>query len=194
MLIFLYLVILSDLKYRNKSGTENKNYLPRPKIGVTKIINAHPGVATPLTEEGTKSFLAKNKNLFMHIGTLDEKGEPNVIPTAYHFDENKNKIYIQTHKGSIKVENLIRKNIISFCVDDPNPPYKGVRGKGKVTMDEDISHNLSIAEALLIKSLGTLDHPMARWILNETEKGKRVILEIIPSYYSTWDYGKGDHE
>jgi hypothetical protein len=34
---------------------------------------------------------------------------------------------------------------------------------------------------------------MARWILDETEKGKRVILEITPSYYSTWDYGKSDH-
>ncbi|MGH9979028.1 MAG: pyridoxamine 5'-phosphate oxidase family protein [Nitrososphaeraceae archaeon] len=183
---------MSDLKYRLESGTENKNHLPRPEIEIIKIINAHPGVAAPLTEEDTKSFLAKNKHLFMHIGTLDEKGEPNVIPTAYYFDENENKIYIQTHKASKKVENLTRKNIISFCVDDPNPPYKGVRGKGKVKMDEDISQNLSIAKKLLIKSLGSLDHPMAKWILNETEKGKRITLEITPSYYSTWDYGKGD--
>jgi uncharacterized pyridoxamine 5'-phosphate oxidase family protein len=185
--------LLSDLKYRYKGGIENKNYLSKPKAEIVKIINAHPGVAAPLTEEDTKIFLAKNKNLFMHIATLDGKGEPNVIPTAYHFDENENKIYIQTHKGSKKVENLIRKNVISFCVDDPNLPYKGVRGKGKVKMDEDISHNLSIAEKLLVKSLGTLDHPMARWILNETEKGKRITLEITPSYYSTWDYSKGDH-
>jgi uncharacterized pyridoxamine 5'-phosphate oxidase family protein len=180
-------------EYRQEANLENGNYSPRPKISMIKVINAHPGIAAPLTVEGTRSFLAKNKNLFMHIGILDEKGEPNVIPTAYHFDENENKIYIQTHKSSKKVENLKRKNIISFCVDDPNPPYKGVRGKGKVKMDEDISHNLSIAEKLLIKSLGTLEHPMARWILDETEKGKRVILEITPSYYSTWDYGKSDH-
>jgi nitroimidazol reductase NimA-like FMN-containing flavoprotein (pyridoxamine 5'-phosphate oxidase superfamily) len=157
-----------------------------------KVINAHPGIATPLTEEDTKRFLANYKNLFMHIGILDRKGEPNMFPTSYHFDGSTNKIYIQTHKSSKKVENLIKNNIVSFCADDPNPPYKGVRGKGTVEMDEDISHNLSIAEKLLMKSLGTLEHPMARWLLNETEKGKRVILEITPSYYSTWDYGKSD--
>jgi uncharacterized pyridoxamine 5'-phosphate oxidase family protein len=149
-------------EHRQEGKVENRNYSLRPKIGIVKVINAHPGIAAPLTVEDTKSFLAKNKNLFMHIGVLDEKGEPNVIPTAYHFDENEDKIYIQTHKSSKKVENLMRRNIISFCVDDPNPPYKGVRGKGKVKMDEDIRRNLSIAEKLLIKSLGTLEHPMAK--------------------------------
>jgi hypothetical protein len=61
---------LSDLKYRYKGGIENKNYLSKPKAEIVKIINAHPGVAAPLTEEDTKIFLAKNKNLFMHIASI----------------------------------------------------------------------------------------------------------------------------
>jgi nitroimidazol reductase NimA-like FMN-containing flavoprotein (pyridoxamine 5'-phosphate oxidase superfamily) len=35
-----------------------------------------------------------------------EKGEPNVIPTGYYFDDTSNKIYITTMKGSKKVSNL----------------------------------------------------------------------------------------
>jgi nitroimidazol reductase NimA-like FMN-containing flavoprotein (pyridoxamine 5'-phosphate oxidase superfamily) len=157
-----------------------------------KVINAQPGIAVPLTEKDTKSFLTGNNNLLIHIGTVDAKGEPNVIPTAYYFDENANKIYIPTQKSSKKVENLRKKNIVSFCVDDPNPPYKGVRGKGKVKIHEDINHNRHIAEKLLMRLLGTLEHPTARWLLDEIEKGTEVILEITPSYYSTWDYGKSN--
>jgi len=29
-----------------------------------------------------------------------------------------------------KVQHLKNKNIISYCIDDPNRPYKGVRDKG----------------------------------------------------------------
>jgi hypothetical protein len=31
---------------------------------------------------------------------------------------------------------------------------------------------------------------MAKWVLEETKKGSLIILEITPSYYSIWDYGK----
>jgi hypothetical protein len=43
-----------------------------------------------------------------------------------------------------------------------------------------------------MRLLGTLEHPTARWLLDEIEKGTEVILEITPSYYSTWDYGKSN--
>ena len=39
-----------------------------------KVINAQPGIAVPLTEKDTKSFLMGNKNLLIHIGTVDAKG------------------------------------------------------------------------------------------------------------------------
>jgi len=33
-----------------------------------------------------------------HIGTLDVKGESNVTPVGYYFDNDSIKIYIPTHK------------------------------------------------------------------------------------------------
>ncbi len=41
-----------------------------------------------MTEEETKNLMTKNDNiLLISIGLIDEKGEPNVIPLAYYFDD-----------------------------------------------------------------------------------------------------------
>ena len=152
-----------------------------------KIINAFPGMGEPMTEEEVKSFMANNENnLLIRLGIIDEKGEPNVIPLAYYFDNISNKIYINTLKTTKKVRNLRNKNIIAFCIDDPRPPFKGVRGKGVVKIHEDVDHNIPIAKKFIIKNIGSMENPNAKWLLTQIENGNEVILEIIPSYYSTW--------
>jgi hypothetical protein len=85
---------------------------------------------------------------------------------------------------------LRRKNTIYFCIDDPIPPYRGIRGKATVKVNEDINHNLSITKKLLMRFRGNLEDPASKWLLSETENGNEIILEISPSYYSTWDYAK----
>ena len=160
---------------------------------MVRVIDAEPGISSPMTEEDAKNFIANTNGrsrLLIHIGTVDEKGESNVTPTGYYFDENFNKIYILQHKKAQKVHNLRTKNTISYCIDDPNPPYKGVRGKGKVKIYEDINHNIPITEKIRSRYLESLEDPMGKWVLSETKKGNNIILEITPSYYSTWDYGK----
>jgi hypothetical protein len=46
---------------------------------------------------------------------------------------------------------------------------------------------MAIAQKLLMSSVGRLENPRSKWQLSETEKGEQVILELTPSYYSTWD-------
>ena len=93
-------------------------------------------------------------------------------------------------KRTRKTENLNAKNVIYYCVDNPTPPYKGVRGKGRVKIYEDITHNIPIAEKIMVRYLGSLEHPMAISLMNSVRRGDSVILEVSPSYYSTWDYSK----
>jgi general stress protein 26 len=156
-----------------------------------KIFNASPGFGAPLTEDEVRNFLAAaDSKLNIHLGTVDVKGEPNIHPTWYYFDGTNNRFYIETSKKSMKTENLNRNNTVYYCVDDPNPPYKGVRGKGKVKIHEDDNHNIPIAEQIMVKFLGSLEHPMAKSLISNVKKGDSVILEIHPSYYSTWDYRK----
>ena len=154
-----------------------------------RILNASPGFGTQLTEEEIKNFLGNSK-LNIHIGTIDNKGDPNIHPAWYYFDVNNNKFYIETSKSSKKIENLNIKSIVYYCVDNPNPPYKGVRGKGKVKIHQDINHNIPIAEKIMVRYLGSLAHPMATSLMGSVKDGDSVILEITPNYYSTLDYSE----
>jgi hypothetical protein len=70
--------------------------------------------------------------LLVRIGFIDKKGEANAIPIGYYFDSVSNKIYITTLNGSKKVIVLRKNNVIGYCIDNPVPPFKGVRGKGIV--------------------------------------------------------------
>jgi nitroimidazol reductase NimA-like FMN-containing flavoprotein (pyridoxamine 5'-phosphate oxidase superfamily) len=153
-----------------------------------RIMNASPGLGATLTEDEILSFLTNSK-LNIHIATLDEKGEPIIHPTWYYFDSVNKKFYIETSRMSKKIQNLNSRDLIYYCVDDPNQPYKGVRGKGKVRILENVSENIPLAEKIMVRYLGSLAHPMATSLMTNVKNGESVILEITPDYYSTWDYG-----
>jgi general stress protein 26 len=154
-----------------------------------KILNASPGFGAPLSEQETKDFLTTGK-LNVHLGTVDEKGHANIHPAWYFYDPSKDKIYVETSKQSKKTYNLRKNENIYFCIDDPKPPYKGVRGKGSVKIHEDINFNVPIAEKIMVRYLGNLENPGAQALLDMQRKGLSVVLEISPKYYSTWDYSK----
>ena len=154
-----------------------------------KILNASPGVGAPLTEQQTKDFLTTSK-LNIHIGTVDEKGHANIHPVWYYYDTSSNKFYILTGKDSKKVNNLKGNDIIYFCVDDPNPPYKGVRGKGIAKAHENVNFNVPIAQKIAFRYIGTLDHPISYELVERLKNGQGIVLEISPIYYSTWYQSK----
>jgi hypothetical protein len=72
---------------------------------MVRVIDAEPCVSSPMTEEEGRNFMTNdnsNNRLLVHLGMVDEKGEPSVIPIGYYFDKNSNKIYITTGKTSRK--------------------------------------------------------------------------------------------
>jgi hypothetical protein len=40
--------------------------------------------------------------------------------------------------------------------------------------------NLALAKKFLVKLTGSLDNPIAIWLLGEIEKGNEILLEITP--------------
>lgn len=154
-----------------------------------KILNAGPGFTKPMSEEEAIIFLVSGRRI-IHLGTIDERKEPNIHPTWFYFDPDTMKFYIETSKFSKKRKNLKNSKIIYFCIDDSNLPYKGVRGKGKITIKEDLDFVISISEKNLLKYLGNLDHSMAKVLLDGAKKGNSVVIEITPLYFSTWDDSK----
>ena len=154
-----------------------------------RILNAAPTMSLPLTEQEIKDFLTNSK-LNVHLGTIDEKQEPNIHPAWYYFDSINNKLFIETSKSSKKMSNIKKNNTVYFCIDEPNIPYKGVRGKGDVKIHEDIDYNVPIAEKIMTRYLGDLEHPVAKLLLSYIKNGDSAILEITPDYFSTWDNSK----
>jgi general stress protein 26 len=156
-----------------------------------RILNASPSFGSTLNEQEIKDFLTNSK-LNVHLGTVDEKNEPNIHPIWYYFDSLSNKLYVETYKESKKFSNIKKNNAVYFCIDEPNPPYKGVRGKGKVTIHEDINFNMPVAEKIMVKYFGDLENPGSKQLLSFIKNGDSVMLEISPEYYSTWDYSKAE--
>lgn len=149
-----------------------------------KIIHGSPGFGSEMTEEQLREFLSRKLNL--QLGTVDEHDHPNIHPVW--FLSNANKLYIETAKNSKKLQNLRKNNIAYFCIDDENPPYKGVRGKGYVKIHDDQNFIVPVAEKIIIKYTGGTDNEITTMLLGAVKEGKSVILEIQPKYYSTWDH------
>jgi Pyridoxamine 5'-phosphate oxidase len=148
-----------------------------------KIISAHPGASEQMTREQVNEFLVnRNNDLLLRMGFIDEKGEPNVTPTGYYFDE----VNVTTPKTTKKVQSLNNNNIIGFSIDDPTPPYKGVKGKGTAVIHEDIAYNKDIIKKYAERTVVDSNHPVAKFMLSQIESGNNIIIEIVPRYYSTW--------
>ena len=155
-----------------------------------KILDAsEPEFGGPMTEDEVKDFLTNSKKN-VHISTLNERHEPNIHPTWYYFDNTNNKLYIESGKDSMKTPNIRRNRVLYYCIDDDNIPYKGVRGKAIARISEDINFNLTITKKILVKYLGSLEHPISQIIITGISKGDAIILEVSPKFYSTWDHAK----
>ena len=139
-----------------------------------------------MSKEEVDTFLEKKLNL--QIGTIDDKGDPNIHPVWFNYGKDSEKFLIITPIATKKIKNLLNKPNVYFSVDDTNFPYKGVKGKGTATVVEDPVRTVPETKKIYMKYLGTLDHPIPRMILESVQKGNHVIVEIDPKYYSTWDF------
>jgi nitroimidazol reductase NimA-like FMN-containing flavoprotein (pyridoxamine 5'-phosphate oxidase superfamily) len=151
-----------------------------------KIVNAIPGFGPQLSEQRVRDFLVNSK-LNLQLATIDSKGEPTIHPVWYIFENEK--MYVATPKKSKKAQNALKNNLIYYSIDDENMPYKGVKGKGKVRLLENIDSNLKIAEKIILKYMGSLENDIGKFIISQTKEGNEAILEITPRYYSAWSFG-----
>ena len=152
-----------------------------------KIVAASSSIPSMTRDEAEKFLESK---LTLQLATTDEKGEPNIQPVWFYYDKEQGKLLIITSKVAKKTQNLRNRPTIYFSIDDANPPYKGVKGKGNATIVEDPNRIVPQAEKISIKYLGTLDHPAAKEMADRSKNGEGILVEISPKFFSTWDFGK----
>ena len=146
------------------------------------------GSVYSMTEEEVDKFLESKLNL--QLATIDELGDPGIQPVWFEYDKDKKSLFIMTPKTSKKAQNIRRKSKIYFSIDDENFPYKGVKGKGEAKVLEDEQKIMLLVEKINMKYLGTLDHPIAKMLIDNTRNGIETVFEITPKFFSTWDFGK----
>jgi PPOX class probable F420-dependent enzyme len=152
-----------------------------------KIISATPEIPS-MSKEEVERFLENSLNL--QLATIDERGDPNIQPVWFYYDKDGEKLWINTSKSARKTQNIRKRSTIYFSIDDENPPVRGVKGKGIATIIEDLKIVNPLGDRISLKYLGTLDHPIAKMISEDSKKGEVVLVEISPKFFSTWDYGK----
>jgi PPOX class probable F420-dependent enzyme len=152
-----------------------------------KIIHATSEIPI-LTREEVEKFLESKLNL--QLATIDEQGNPNIQPVWFYYDKDGEKLWINTSKTAKKTQNIRKRSTVYFSIDDENTPVRGVKGRGIETIIEDSKQVGPLADKISLKYLGTLDHPIAKMITEDTKKGEVVLVEISPKFFSTWDYGK----
>jgi PPOX class probable F420-dependent enzyme len=152
-----------------------------------KIISATSEIPS-MTKEEAEKFLESKLNL--QLATINENGNPNIHPVWFYYDKDKEKLWINTSKSAKKTQNIRNRSTIYFSIDDENPPVRGVKGGGIATVIEDPKMVIPLGDRISLKYLGTLDHPIAKMISEDSKKGEVVLIEISPKFFSTWDYGK----
>ena len=151
-----------------------------------KVVNAIPGLGPDLSEQQVRNFLEISK-LNLQIATIDSKGDPNIHPVWYLFENEK--LYVATPKKSKKAQNALKHHLVYYSIDDEKMPYKGVKGKGTVNLLEDIQTNLVIGEKIILKYTGSLESDIGKFILEQIKNGNETIMEITPKFYSAWSFG-----
>ncbi|MCI0565262.1 MAG: pyridoxamine 5'-phosphate oxidase family protein [Nitrososphaera sp.] len=142
-----------------------------------------------MTEKEVERFLDSKLNI--QLATIDEEGYPNIQPVWFYYDKDSDKLYTGTQKMTKKVQNMRRNpDKVYFSIDDENYPYKGVKGRGVARISEDIQKNEAIVEKINLKYLGSLEHPLAKRLMENTRDGTEVVIEITPRFFSAWDFGK----
>ena len=141
-----------------------------------------------MNEQEVINFLQSKLNL--QLATIDENGDPNIQPVWFDYEKDSEKLHIMTSKMSNKVRNIRIKSNVYFSIDDENFPYKGVKGKAIARIIEDHQKVVSMAEKINIKYLGTLEHPLAKMLMEFAQNGTEILLEISPKFFSTWDFAK----
>ena len=84
----------------------------------------------------------------------------------------------------------ILKNLDPVISNTLDRPFKGVKGRAVAKISEDIQKNLPIVQKINIKYLGTIEHPLAKMIMENTRNGIEVVIELTPKFFSAWDLGK----
>jgi nitroimidazol reductase NimA-like FMN-containing flavoprotein (pyridoxamine 5'-phosphate oxidase superfamily) len=102
----------------------------------------------------------------------------------YRFDADAERLVCATAASADVVEYLRADDGVAFEVSTNDPPYRGVRGNGRATVEPD--EGKTTLRSLLERYLGGTDSSLARRLLDPDREEVRI--RIDPERCYSWDF------
>ena len=107
---------------------------------------------------------------------------PLICSLWYLYEDGR--LWCATQADALVARAVATESACGFEVANNDPPYRGIRGQGRVRLHE--QGGLEMLERLVRRYLGATDTGFARWLLNRDDL--EVALSIEPDWITAWDY------
>ena len=139
-------------------------------------------VSGPWDRDRVDEFLT-DARVPVRIGCRTPADDPWIVSLWFSWD---GAVHCATSADADLVSFLAHDDHVSFEVSTNDPPYKGVRGRGRATVSPDGEKEL--LRVLLGRYLGGTDNPTGDRLLRPEREEVRIRIE--PERLHTWDYSK----
>lgn len=119
----------------------------------------------------------------VRLAVIDD-GVPLVASIWYQWDAEDGVLFCVSHQNARIVRLLETGSSCGYEIARDDPPYKGVRGQGEVTLER--ARAGDVLDSLLRRYLGGTDSSLAQWLLGRIDE--EVVLRIRPSWITSWDF------
>jgi hypothetical protein len=113
-----------------------------------------------------------------------KKGWPLVLSLWYLYRDGR--LWCATQKSAHVVSHLSQDPRCAFEVASDLPPYCGVRGQGRATLDAQLGP--SILDQLIVRYLGGPDSPLAKRLRSQSHNEVAIVIKPVSLY--TWNYSE----
>jgi nitroimidazol reductase NimA-like FMN-containing flavoprotein (pyridoxamine 5'-phosphate oxidase superfamily) len=135
----------------------------------------------PWSPEETESFLA-GTTVPIRLACNAPSGHPWMLSLWYRFEDGA--FHCATKADADLVDLLDGDDRVAFEVSTNEPPYRGVRGRGRATVTPD--EDKALLRDLLERYLGGTDVPLGDRLLDPDREEVRIRIE--PDRLVSWDY------
>jgi len=118
----------------------------------------------------------------MRLACVGADGYPRVVSVWFRYEQGI--LYCVSHRESSLVALLRKNNRVGFEIAPNEPPYHGVRGQGRATLQA-LGDDETL-KVLLQRFLGGVDSKLARWLLSRSDEEE--LIRIEPGRWFSWDY------
>ena len=139
----------------------------------------------PWDRERVDEYLAAAR-VPVRLGCRTPSDHPWIVSLWFAWDPDASAIRCATSASADLVEFVEHDDHVSFDVSTNDPPYKGVRGRGRATVLPDDDKRL--LRSLLTKYLGGTDNATADRLLRPERD--EVEIRIEPRRLHAWDYSE----